>query len=385
MRTIAASLALGLVVSSCGSGNGGGTEAEPHSAPAPSPAPARDAGARSSDPPPPPSDSAPDASVDPTPPPPAAPPFSGPGEQWAWVDLSDTVCADGSQTGVGVNLTTHSNDVLIFLEGGGACWDANGCWGAMATAFYMSGYGKAAFDGDPQRSIIPLQRDNANNPFRTMNMVYVPYCTGDVHGGNRLTTYQVNGAPRPTYHYGARNITAILAHAAATFPYAKHVWIAGDSAGGFGAALNLPRARAAFPGARVGVLDDSGQPVQPAPDRWKLWRDAWGLVAPPGCTACDDDVGAYVDFYRTHYSDSPFGLISFEADAVISTFMGLSAAQFQDELNSLTARMDHDHYGGYFLVPGSLHVGMLAANTPELDAWIGGLVTDDPTWASVKQ
>ena len=317
----------------------------------------------------------------------AAPPapFTAPEGEWTWIDVPGNVCANGSATGVGVNLTQASDDVLIFMEGGGACWDAAGCWGSVPTAFYVAGYGKAEFDADPQRSpMLPLKRDNVKNPFHTMNMIYVPYCTGDVHAGSNLAIYQVNGAPKPTYHYGAKNFETIVARTVATFPHAKNVWIAGDSAGGFGAALNFPRLQAAYPLVRVGVLDDSGQPVQPAPDRWNQWKAAWGLKPPADCPACDGDVGAYVEYYRVTYPDSRFGLISYDTDGVISTFMGLSGADFATELKGLTARMDTWPMSGYYIIQGSLHVGMLTADSPELDTWMQRLVTYDPAWGDVK-
>ena len=68
------------------------------------------------------------------------------------------MCADGSQTGFAINpAPTPSNDALIFLEGGGACWDGTTCWGPVSTAFYVAtGYGEAAFETDPQLPAIYL-------------------------------------------------------------------------------------------------------------------------------------------------------------------------------------------------------------------------------------
>jgi hypothetical protein len=387
MRTGVSCVALGLVVvGCCGCGNAGSAEAgsttvtvnAAHPEP-PDPGKPYPKG----DPTPQPNAPWIDAGV-PPPSPPGAP-FSAPEREWTWIDTPENRCGDGSPTGVGVSLTKATDDVLFFLEGGGACWDASTCFGVVSTAFYIGGYGKNEFDTDPQRApMLPLQLDNASNPFRGMNIIYIPYCTGDVHAGKRIATYQVNGEAKQAYHYGALNFEAVLKRAVATFPRAKRVWIAGDSAGGFGAALNFPRAFAAFPLARVGVLDDSGQPVQPAPDRWQAWKAAWGLEAPDGCAACDGDVGAYVDYYRAAYPDSRFGLISFLDDSVISSFMGLSAADFQSELDALTKRIDDWPYAGYFIIQGALHVGMLTANSPQLDTWLERLVSGDPAWTSVR-
>src|SRR5262249_5830997 len=42
--------------------------------------------------------------------------------KWTWVPFADAKCRDGSSTGIGVNLNRSSTKVMIFLEGGGACF-----------------------------------------------------------------------------------------------------------------------------------------------------------------------------------------------------------------------------------------------------------------------
>src|SRR5215468_7682801 len=55
--------------------------------------------------------------------PPLGQPLTAPSEQWTWVDFPNTACGNGMPTGLAVNLTTKSSRVLVYLEGGGACWD----------------------------------------------------------------------------------------------------------------------------------------------------------------------------------------------------------------------------------------------------------------------
>ena len=43
-------------------------------------------------------------------------------QQWQYVAVDGTQCMNGSATGIGVNLGT-SGDVVIYLEGGGACFN----------------------------------------------------------------------------------------------------------------------------------------------------------------------------------------------------------------------------------------------------------------------
>lgn len=311
-----------------------------------------------------------------------SPPVAAPPRQWTWVPVDGAQCADGSPTGFGVNLADNDpTRVVIFLQGGGACWDDTTCLGPVPTSFYVTtGYGRLAFETDPLRPVmLPLQRGNPLNPWRDTNLVYVPYCTGDVHAGDRVTTYSFLGRHMQFHHVGARNLDLYLQRIVATFPHARRVWLMGDSAGGFGAALNMDRVQRAFSSARVDVVDDSGQPVQPAGHRWADWRNAWNLQLPVGCTHCED-IGSIAEFLRTRYSDNRFALVSYTHDSVISTFMGMTVFEFNTELEAFARTMTSRWVNGrYFFIPGALHVGFATA-TPALATWLTAFATDDPAW-----
>lgn len=312
----------------------------------------------------------------------AGEPITAPARRWTWVEVPGAVCADGSPTGIGVNLVDDDpTRVVIFLQGGGACWDDATCLGPVPTSFYVTtGYDRLAFETDALRPVmLPLQRANPLNPWRDTNLVYVPYCTGDVHAGDRVTTYNFLGRRMDFHHVGARNLDLFLRRVVATFPRARRVWLMGDSAGGFGSALNMDRVQRAFPAARVDVVDDSGQPIQPAGTRWADWRRAWNLQLPAGCASCDD-IGSIAELLRTRYPDNRFGLVSYTHDSVISTFMGMTVFAFNAELNDFARAMSSRWTNGrYFFIPGALHVGFATA-TPALAAWLTALATDDPAW-----
>lgn len=375
MRVALGAVALAFVVA-CGSAAGAPSDPETTASAPPSTPPSTSA------------PSAPSAPGTSPPAPPAGPtgvPLpSAPNETWTWIDVPGTACANGQPTGVGVNYTNKSSDVLVFLEGGGACWDGATCYGGQSVATYLTGYQKLEFDTDPQRVLFPTTRD-ASNPFRDMNMIYVPYCTGDVHAGDRVVTWSYLGIDHETHHVGGKNLSLILSRVAATFPTAKNVWVAGDSAGGFGAALSVEKARAAFPTAKLGILDDSGQPVAPAPGRWKTWRDAWNLTTPAGCTACATDPSGFVPFYAKSYPDVTFALLSYSPDPIISAFMGISLSQFADELSSTLAVFEGApaSKARYFIAPGVSHV-VVTVPTPALSRWLQQAVDGAPAWANEK-
>jgi hypothetical protein len=316
--------------------------------------------------------------------PPPGKPIVAPDNSWTWVNIPGSRCLDGSETGIAVNPTIGSSDLLIFLEGGGACWDATTCWGPVQTAFYVAtGYGEAEFLTDPQVDLYILDRGVPANPFAGMNMVFVPYCSGDVYSGQNTTTMSYAGIDHPTYFSGYANLNLFLSAIAATFSSAQHVWVAGDSAGGFGAALNFARVQEALPKARVDVLDDSGQPIQPDPARWQAWQTAWNMQLPGACTACKTEVGAVVDYYRGLYPNTNFGLLSYTYDIVISPFMNLTLTEFNTELTGLAAHLTATWPNArYFFVDGASHVTLLAP-TPAMQTWITEMVQGSPSWTSV--
>lgn len=316
----------------------------------------------------------------------AGEPITAPERTWTWVDVAGAKCLDGSPTGIGVNLTKDSDDVLVFIEGGGACWDAASCWGPAPTAFnVLTGYGKTQLDTDLQiPAIYLLDRTNGDNPFRDKNIVFVPYCTGDSLAGDNVTTLSYLGVDHESHFAGHKDINLYLARLIATFPKAKRVWLAGDSAGGFGASFNFGTFQEAFTKARVDVIDDSGQPIDPDPAKWAQWRSVWNMQLPADCADCTKGPSAFVDYYRVKYPTSRFGLISFDYDVVIAPFMSLSLTQFHDELTSMLDHFDTSFANGhYFVLAGASHVG-LATPTTELKTWVKEMVSDSTNWDSVR-
>src|SRR5204863_337471 len=70
----------------------------------------------------------------------------------------------------------------------------------------------------------------AENPFRDWNVIYVPYCTGDVHAG-AAEHVDVPGGPTDQMFVGYRNIGAYLQRLVPTFSHADQVVLSGASAG----------------------------------------------------------------------------------------------------------------------------------------------------------
>lgn len=310
--------------------------------------------------------------------------------QWTWVDFPDSSCANGSPTGIGINLGT-SKRVVLFFEGGGACWNQLTCYSAGTASYIQSGFGKKEFDAqlDSFDGDTIFDRTSASNPFKDDSIVFIPYCTGDVHAGDKENDY---GGIK-TKHYGRRNVAAFLNRIAPTFPDASRVFVTGSSAGGFGTMVNYWRVANAFGSAvRVDLIDDSGPPF-PNDQIGYLdqWAEAWDLFGalPPGCTDCKNDLTASISYYATTYPKSRFSLLSYDKDGTISQFYGLDGAKFQTALNGIVSNRYNTDNAKAFVVAGTTHTMLRtlgvtsgAANTA-LGAWLTSQTSDSADWANV--
>ncbi len=188
-------------------------------------------------------------------------------------------------------------------------------------------------------------------------MVYVPYCTGDIHAGDNTVMY----GGKPAKHSGYKNVSAYLERIVPTFPNADRVILSGASAGGFGAALNWWQTQEAFGKIRVDMLDDSGTPMPPSiPIASEAeWRKQWNLAAtfPPGCTECATRIDGILGFYAKTYPDHRGALMSYTKDSVLPTFFGITQDKFAMGLEEqATTQFDPSPNLRYFIYTGSGHV-----------------------------
>jgi len=327
-------------------------------------------------------------------------PIAAPAGKWTWVPIDGNRCRDGSPTGIGVRPSATSDRLLVYLEGGGACFNAISCANNAAS------FGPAAFgNGVPITGGI-FDLTNPRNPFRDWNLVFVPYCTGDVHAG-AAENASVPFGPSGQHFVGYGNVTRALARLVPTFSNAKEVVLAGISAGGLGAALNYDQVARAFCPRPVTLIDDSGPLFSDqylAPCLQKRWRTLWKLdeTLPADCSACRASDGgglaSYFSWLGTHWPAASLGLISSDADSVVSSFFGfgtnkcayldliapaMPAAEFRAGL--LDARARHiepdPNFGSYF-IPSTQHTWIrgpslydtISSGVPLL-GWINALLS----------
>lgn len=321
-------------------------------------------------------------------------PIVAPPNTWTFVPFNDALCGNNSGTGIGVNLSSSGSRVLIFLNGGGACWDAQTCMTLQTAANFNSGYGLAEFNSQiPALGTSFFDRNSLTNPFRTYHFVFVPYCTGDLHFGNNPS---INYAGNLRSHRGYANLGAFLERLRVTFPTSPRVVLAGSSAGGFGAALNWSRVQQAFGNIRVDMIDDSGQfmpasIVSPSGAAEQLRFTNWNLAAtlPAGCSDCfSNGLDHIFTFNATQMPDNRGALLSYRPDTVNPSFFQITPADFTTGLNlTLANRWDPFPTKRYFIVGSSGHALLanlsVQSNGMSLETFLTRMLTDDPAWMNV--
>lgn len=314
--------------------------------------------------------------------------IDAPTNQWTWVNVDGAVCADGSPTGIGVN--PGSSDVLfVYLQGGGACWDHDSCY-QNPSASNLSGFGLEEFRSSQLfLSLGPFLRADAQNPLRDANMVFVPYCTGDVHAGDAVTDH----GGIATHHRGYANMGLALERIRATFPDARQVILSGASAGGIGALVNGERTQQVFGDVPVNIISDSGillpNPYTPEPLE-QAWRSSWNLAAtlPPGCSGCETDLTAIYGHLAASNPSSRIGLISYTQDNVIPLFLEINEAEYEEGLYTMGPTMDSYGNLNFFVDTGVGHVlwtigwHSKVAGGVTLSEWTRQIVEDDSAWGS---
>jgi len=184
--------------------------------------------------------------------------------QWVKVELPGLVCGDGSQFKFFVNYSNKSNNVEINFEPGGACWDYDSCSGNGGIRGAANPHGISDDHMSTYSFLNLLRRDTDQNPAQDYNMVFVSYCTGDIHTGDNVATYSGTtdaGPQTMTFHHeGHKNTLAVVDWMKKKFTAVPKLLVTGCSAGGAGAILNYHSIRTGL-GSNVQcsyMLDDSG-------------------------------------------------------------------------------------------------------------------------------
>jgi hypothetical protein len=217
--------------------------------------------------------------------------------EWLKFEPEGAVCANGSQYKYFVNFSETSSNLVVFLEGGGACSNYASCasGGPFNTDCIKEGEGAecirddypavylhldelepfsaateplGVINGDVPVELAypPLSSSTEINPMGDWNKVFIPYCTGDTYLGSRIETYVDPDGIGPDvefHHMGHQNMLLVIEELNRMFQEVPKMMVGGCSAGGVGSLNNYPFIRNGIEGVDRGyLLADSG-PIVP--------------------------------------------------------------------------------------------------------------------------
>ncbi len=232
------------------------------------------------------------------------------------------LCLHGSEYKM-LTRDAGSEDLVIFMDGGGACWPVV----CVAEDEADSTIGQVGV----------LDPNSAINPVADWNVAFLPYCDGSIHGGDIDHDTDGDGVD-DQFHRGLHNVSAGLDVTVQTFPQPRRILLAGVSGGGYGTLLTLPLVRTLYPDVPIEVLNDSGLGVTPAGDPMGAGVfEYWNMQSfvPASCPDCISDGVSTVLYDWMLSEDDNFRLAatSYKQDSTIGTlYTGLGDPAFEEAL-----------------------------------------------------
>jgi hypothetical protein len=291
--------------------------------------------------------------------------------------------------------------LMIFLQGGGACWQDFYFCNILADdnppplAGPHSGIWADSFDTGTE--VIP-------NPVGDWSIVYVPYCDGSTFTGDNVVVDPSFPFGPVRFHRGIRNASAAMDLARATFPNASRILLAGSSAGGAGVASFTPFLARFLYGnnVKLSVFNDAGliainldevAAIQARADDWQF-----GQFYPASCTDCSDldqpteiihwrlenDSTIRESFYSTDGDETNrfFLNVATQADYrdLIVTEHGALHDDFPDRYKRFIRSGDDEHTA---LQRPTFYLG--DADGVPLDEWTGDFLVPRPFWVDIVE
>ena len=226
-----------------------------------------------------------------------------------------------------------------------------------------------------------------DNPFGDYSVVFVPYCTGDVHVGDNAAEY----SPELTVqHKGWVNGTAARDYLAENFPDAAQVVVVGASAGSMAAPLYAAAISDQLPDAQITVFADSSGAYPDATN--SAIADVWGSSTMR--SAFPEYTGSwslprYFVAAGLHDPETVMARFDFAFDAVQSESMANAGADTSDLVASMDSNealieeagvTQHSYTApgdNHTIVQGSQFYEMVVSGVP-LVGWVNALIGGEP-------
>ena len=294
----------------------------------------------------------------------------------AWVEHeapAECECAHGDPFSYW-SRTADPDKVVLFFQGGGACFSADGCAeGSDQYSQTASGDQVTGTDDEDPSGIFDFT--NPDNPFGDYSFVYVPYCTGDLHLGDAEHEYSDDVT---ISHKGYVNANAAYEHLLAEFGDASAVFVTGSSAGGVPSPMFAGLLADDLPEAEVAVLSDASgaYPSDPVINEaigslWGAFENVPDWPENEGLTAADWGVPDLMVQAGLHDPDLRMARYDTAYDEVQADFSELAGFGGDDLKVVITDNEAYIEDGGVpvasYLAPGELHTILGRADLYDLE------------------
>ncbi len=260
------------------------------------------------------------------------------------------ICFRGDPFRVSIR-DTGSRHLLIYLQGGGACWSA------LCSANVTAGVG-----------VMPLGWTDGNtqdNPLGDYNVVFIDYCDASVFSGdNDFPDAKYGGPDGIRHHHGLANLSAGVDIALEHFPNPDKIVLAGSSAGGYGTLMGTEVVRLAYPHKPLYVINDAGVGLT-TPSIFEAAKKEWKFsqYLPPSCTDCTTGhLTAIMGWALKHDPSLRIGVYSSYHDAVIGgAFLQMDTNDFKTQLLKDTGAIHQEYPRRFerFFETGSAHTALI--------------------------
>lgn len=306
------------------------------------------------------------------------------------------------------------NKLVVYYQGGGACWDYLTC--AVARP-----YKQTTGPGDNPANFQSGFNNDANpeNPFRDWHSVFIPYCTGDVHWGSETVKHDfVQGNSITIEHKGFVNAQVAEKWAREHFVNPDQVFVTGSSAGAYGAVMGGAYFKeGVYPSTEFVVVGDAGNGVitqdflENEIQKWgvekilptwipglnkpltdlsaaDLWaeaalfysKDRWANYT----TAFDGGNGGQTGFYQIMLNPGNLGVWTSWWQASCAWNAGMRA-------QSQTSAARASNYR-YYIGSGSRHTmwgnnkvySDTTGGVPRIVDWLNAMLANTPAWTNVE-